>query len=100
MALTYVTTEAKAYKLQVGLMARAAGIKMLLGPVSVRITLHPRTTKDGKASRSRLDLDNIIKITIDALNGIAWRDDSQIVWILAEVGGAMDGGGVTVGLER
>ena len=32
---------------------------------------------------SRPDLDNLVKATKDALNGIAWRDDSQVVELSA-----------------
>ena len=31
----------------------------------------------------RPDVDNVIKCVADGLNGIAWRDDSQIVSVLA-----------------
>ena len=31
----------------------------------------------------RPDIDNISKIVMDALNGIAWHDDSQVISILA-----------------
>lgn len=27
------------------------------------------------------DLDNVVKIALDALNGVAWEDDKQVVWI-------------------
>lgn len=29
------------------------------------------------------DLDNMVKAVLDALNGVAWADDSQIVWLSA-----------------
>ena len=32
---------------------------------------------------SRPDLDNLVKATKDALNGLAWRDDSQVVELSA-----------------
>ncbi|HHK41746.1 MAG TPA: RusA family crossover junction endodeoxyribonuclease, partial [Planctomycetaceae bacterium] len=32
---------------------------------------------------SRPDLDNLVKSTKDALNGLAWRDDSQVVELSA-----------------
>lgn len=31
------------------------------------------------ATRKRRDIDNCLKAVLDALNGIAWRDDSQVV---------------------
>lgn len=32
-------------------------------------------------TKLRGDLDNYIKTVLDALNGVAWRDDSQVVKI-------------------
>jgi crossover junction endodeoxyribonuclease RusA len=34
-------------------------------------------------TRRRKDLDNMIKLVMDALNGLAWNDDSQVVSIVA-----------------
>jgi Holliday junction resolvase RusA-like endonuclease len=34
-------------------------------------------------SKSRADIDNLAKLTLDALNGIAWNDDSQVKRITA-----------------
>jgi crossover junction endodeoxyribonuclease RusA len=34
-------------------------------------------------TRRRKDLDNMIKLILDALNGLAWKDDSQVVSIVA-----------------
>ena len=33
------------------------------------------------ASKLRGDLDNYIKTVLDALNGVAWKDDSQVARI-------------------
>lgn len=54
-------------------------------PVKVVILASFQTPK--KASRpypARPDLDNIVKVVMDALNGLAWADDSQVVSIQAE----------------
>jgi Holliday junction resolvase RusA-like endonuclease len=45
-------------------------MKPLSGPVSVKIVAH-RPAKRG-------DLDNMLKVALDALKGIAWEDDEQI----------------------
>lgn len=92
----YPSAEALAFKRAVGLMARAKGIRQASGPMSVGITLHPRLTKRGAESKTRLDLDNALKVTLDALNGIAWLDDSQVVVIHAVVGAGVADGGITV----
>lgn len=69
----------------------AAGGKRLHGPVSVSIKVHfgvpDRWNKAARelAFRGKLaatrkpDIDNIAKIILDALNGVAWEDDVQVV---------------------
>lgn len=71
-----VSAEAKAYKEQVAWIARAAGVEMLTGDVSVTMRVY-RQAKRG-------DLDNSLKVSLDSLIGIAYADDSQIVRIVAE----------------
>lgn len=62
------------------------GRKLLEGPLSLTIEINIKTpaswSKKRKAAAfhvvGRPDLDNVIKLIGDALNGIVWRDDSQI----------------------
>ena len=49
-------------------------------PVDVRIA---EQRQDRMIERRRGDLDNILKATLDALNGIAYRDDDQVQQITA-----------------
>lgn len=68
----------------------------LLGPLSVSLTFYrPVQSSISKTERERRlsnqskpvvkpDTDNYIKATLDALNGVLWHDDSQIVKIEAE----------------
>lgn len=65
-----LTDRAKEYKQTVVDAAWEARTSMIDGEVRVRVVVH-----EGK---QRIDLDNIPKVLFDALNGIAWRDDSQI----------------------
>lgn len=90
------SAEADSYKRQAGWIAKAAGVRVTTDPVHVALTLHPKATKSGAASRVRLDLDNCIKVCLDALNGVAYRDDRQVVKISAEIGPPMDDGGLSV----
>ena len=71
--------------------AAAMGITPAEGPVSVTILArYPIPKSATKAKRAGMisgallptkkpDLDNVAKIVCDALNGVAYRDDSQIV---------------------
>lgn len=84
------TKEAKAYKSEVGFLARQYGIaKPLDGRLALQVRLYPRRPQDW-AKRARhdpdgwadtvmcIDLGNCEKVLSDALNGIAWHDDKQL----------------------
>lgn len=94
-AIVTLSDEAKSYKAQVGWMAKAAGLRVVTGRVQVDCQLYPALPKDA-ATRMRklgdgwdddvrsIDLDNALKVTIDALKGIAYVDDKQVWRIHAE----------------
>ena len=68
----HVSIEAQAYKQGVRLRALTNGLKKpLAGPVVASFGIF-------RARRSG-DLDNRLKVILDALKGIAFEDDSQIV---------------------
>jgi crossover junction endodeoxyribonuclease RusA len=89
----------KAWKHAAQWTARAAGMPQLAGAVRIVATLHPRMTKDGKASKRRLDLDNSIKMALDALNGVAYGDDKQVIEVVSRVGYPLPEGGLTLQVE-
>ena len=90
---------AKAYKADVGWLARVAKCPLLEGDVIVNVFLHPKMNLDGAASKNRLDLDNVFKVLFDALNGIAWKDDRQVIRLFGSVSTPMINGGLTVIIE-
>ena len=94
---TYRTSAANAYRKQAQLAALMAGIRARhFGPVAIHAVLHPRLTKDGRASETRIDLDNCLKVALDALEGVAFENDKQVRRISLEVGPPIDGGGLTL----
>ena len=65
--------------------------KKYLGPVSLFITFNYKIPnsrikelKHGQVCTEKADLDNLIKIVGDSLNGIAFLDDKQVYKIVAE----------------
>ena len=70
--ITLLSREAKAYRDECGWRAREAGVKNpLAGCVQLHIRLVP---KNGVC----MDLDNALKVVIDALKGIVYCDDAQV----------------------
>jgi crossover junction endodeoxyribonuclease RusA len=101
------TAKGRTYKPQVVIdwmkasatLARAAGIRPTEGPVHVSVTLHPRANKDGSASKIRIDLDNSLKVALDALQNVAFVNDNQVTRLSAEIGEPVKNGGLTVRIE-
>lgn len=72
------STEAREYQRKVQLVAKASlgrDARPLRGPVRVEVSVY-RPAKRG-------DLDNTLKVILDALRGIAYGDDAQIVALSA-----------------
>lgn len=96
MALTYVTSDAKAFKEQVGWMAKAAGVRSpISGRVAIDVKLYPNRPLDF-ATRMRkfgaawddtvqcLDLDNCHKVLLDSIKGIVIDDDKWVFRITSQ----------------
>ncbi|MDE2097789.1 MAG: RusA family crossover junction endodeoxyribonuclease [Patescibacteria group bacterium] len=93
-AIVVLSDEAKLYKRQVSEIAMVSGMgKCLEGRVLVEVKLFPAHPQDAARRMRKLgerwddtvrsiDLDNALKVTIDALKGIAYHDDNQ-VWKLS-----------------
>lgn len=91
---TFATHEATAYKRSVRQLLVVAGVRRPIeGRVRLDIQLHPHCPKDWRTRErkdplwwgdtvQRLDLDNVNKVLLDALKGVAIVDDAQ-VWELA-----------------
>lgn len=89
-AMTYVSAEAKAYKEEIGLLARAAGIRqMIQGRVAIDLKLYPQRPQDWEKRARKdpygwdddvrcVDLGNAEKVLSDALQGIVYPDDKWI----------------------
>ena len=97
---TVRSSEANKYRVAVGVCASYSGLtERLNGPVRVCATLHPKRTKKGEASKTRLDLDNCVKVLLDALQGIAFENDRQVEDLRILLGGPVEGGGISVIVE-
>ena len=90
MSMTYISNEAKAYKEEVGWLAKAAGIREpIYGRVIVGLDYYPKRPQDWQ-KRARIDqngwddtilakdLDNLLKAILDALKGIVIVDDCWV----------------------
>jgi Holliday junction resolvase RusA-like endonuclease len=55
----------------------------LSGPLKVKIAFYCRSPKKPSNTWPIGDIDNHIKSILDSLNGWAWEDDVQIMWIEA-----------------
>lgn len=96
---TIISADGRKWKAKAQAMAIQQGARLIAGAVYVSITIHPKTNKDGSASRVLVDIDSPLKALFDALNGIAYTDDSQIKMLGVCYGEAKEGGGMTVIVE-
>lgn len=87
----FTDTKTRSEKQAVAAWAIEAGAVVVDGPVDVRLTAYLRIPKSApKKLRAAMlsgierptkkpDGDNLAKLTMDALNGVCWRDDVQVV---------------------
>lgn len=74
----YPSREYAAWKAAAALIARAAGVRPIEGPVGIDLLV--------VFPSRRADLDNCIKPILDSLTGIGYADDRQVVEIRARKG--------------
>ena len=92
-----ISTDAIKYKRQVGATYAVNGGKYHhTEPVCVEFRLHPKLTKAGQPSKIRIDLDNCLKVLLDALNNAAYQDDKQVVRLVGEIAEPVINGGLSV----
>lgn len=92
---TYTPTKTKNNETKIGYIAKSAGIKPIPKdiPVIIRLMFYMPIPKslskkkqielDDKFHLKKPDVDNLSKLCLDSLNGIAWDDDSQIIHLEA-----------------
>lgn len=97
--MTAPSSEAKKYKRDVALLAKAAGVREpIKGRVQIDIKLYPHRPLDWKKRVAKdplfwddtvqcLDLDNARKVLYDALKGVAIEDDK---WVRRDTGERME----------
>ena len=92
------SSEAREYKAKIQAIAWQQGYGCPLdGPVHVEMSYHPKKPKTYKGGPVRsFDLDNVAKVAIDALNAIAWHDDSQITHLSISKADPIPDGGLVV----
>ncbi len=95
----YRTAEADRYRATAMALAISNGAICLHGPVVVIATLLPKMTKKGSASKTRIDIDNGVKVACDALQGVCYKNDSQIVRLTIQIGEAVPGGGLRISVS-
>lgn len=89
MVLYYLTKEALAFKAECRRIADHCRITPILGPIEYVLELYPHLPLDWRTRAKRdpmwwdatvrcIDSDNAVKVLLDALNGIAWTDDSMV----------------------
>jgi crossover junction endodeoxyribonuclease RusA len=101
--VTHDSTKVRPWRQDVAATARAARVPLLAeGPVTLTVVFTlPRPKSRPKRHTHpdvRPDLDKLARCIFDSLTSIAWRDDAQVVELVARKGyGAPVGARVTVG---
>lgn len=95
-ARTYRSKDANDYRCAAQWIAKEKQVKPHDGDYSLELELHPRQNKDGSASEVVMDLDNALKVTLDALEGVFYKNDNQVKRLSIRYGKPVIGGALTV----
>lgn len=79
----YTPEKTKVFENTIRMHAKLQGAQKIVGPLAVSFWFYLQKPKKCKRSYPcvRPDLDNYIKAVMDAMNGVLWDDDGQIVEI-------------------
>lgn len=96
--ITVKSAAARNYQAEAKAIALSEGYsEPLSGPIHVEMSYHPKKPKKWTGGPVRsLDIDNVLKLTVDSLNGIAWVDDKQITHLSIAKGEPVEGGALVV----
>lgn len=95
-AIVTLSDEAKLYRESVGWIVKKAGVRdPIAGRVAIEVQLYPQRPQDwAKRARANpqawdddvrcIDLDNAIKVMLDAIKGVAIEDDRWVRRLVAE----------------
>ena len=97
---TYRSKDANEYRHAVQWFGKEERVKPHDGDCSIELIVHPRMTVNNKASRIVIDIDNAIKVTLDALEGVLYHNDNQVKELSASYGEPVTGGALTVIAKR
>ena len=102
------SAEATAYKAHIWAVARSEGLGApSVAPMAMELILRPVRPKDWEKRLKRegplwwlgvrcVDADNALKVALDAIQGIAYENDRQIVALTISKGDPVDGGGLEI----
>lgn len=96
---TYISADAMAYRQSVAMACKQSKVTQIVGKASLTMCLNPKMTQKGVASKALIDLDNALKVTLDALIGHAYSDDKQVKRIVIEYGEPVVNGGLSVVID-
>lgn len=79
----------RSWRQDIAARARDAGVEILQGGVAVTCSFRLQRPKSASPKRQPLpsvrpDLDKYVRCVLDALTGIAFKDDGQVVYVLAQ----------------